>query len=94
MITKTQIGIKLKEQIDEGADLEKISKWAFEVYSSHVLELDSVSEDLLHRLALMEDPAFEYSFKELNILALLLIINDADPLEKMNEMKKLGLISI
>jgi hypothetical protein len=86
--TNKKIGYELKALLEKGYDIVKISRWAFSVFYDHTRELDPNQYDILQELFRMEDdPQFEYTEKELKMLAEMLIKNEKDPLKHINNMK-------
>jgi hypothetical protein len=92
MYDKQKIGQGLKEQLDIGYDIVRISRWAFGIYSNNRAVLTEDEEEILEYLFFMEDdPQFEYSENELLFLANNLIKNVPDALKKTNDLKNIDL---
>jgi hypothetical protein len=83
-----ELGEKLKLELNAGYNKERISNWAFELLS-YTRDLDSDSDYILNVIsAISEGPEFEYTEKELNLLAELLIKGEDDPIGKIEGMNK------
>jgi hypothetical protein len=90
-MNKQELGRQLKSLLDEENDVVKISQWAFRIYSNNIRSLDSSMREILECLFSMEDdPQFEYSKYELELLAALLIKEEKDPIKLINDLKKRG----
>ena len=88
-----EIGTVLLEEIERGCDIVRISRLAYRMYSTNLGNLTDEQEDLLMELFSMEDdPQFEYSEKELRILAEKLMDNEEHPLKQLNEMRSQGIL--
>ena len=83
---KNQLGLELKKQLRHGCNVWKISRWAYGIFFDHRDRLTLEIKEILKDLARMEDdPQFEYSEAELNLLAEMLINNEEDILKKINK---------
>lgn len=88
MIKKNEFGKVLKVYLDKEDDIVKISRWAFKIYSENIRDLDSSMKEILECLFSMEDdPQFEYTKRELKLLAEMLINEENDPIKKLHEMR-------
>ena len=68
--TIKQIGTELKEELEKGSDITKISRWASKIYHNNLRELGDMQIDILECLLRMEDdPQFELTVDELNEIA-------------------------
>ncbi len=87
-MNKKQFGESLKLLLIHEHDITRISRWTFRVYSENLRNLDPSMMDILERLFSMEDdPQFEYTLPELQLLAEKLINNEEDPIEQINALK-------
>lgn len=69
-MNKQTLGKELDSQLKKGYDIVKISRWAYKLYSENIRFLDASTEEILECLFSMEDdPQFEYTEKELQLLA-------------------------
>lgn len=90
--SKKQIGEYLQKELENGYSIERISNWAYDLLyftarEKQILEISNVLRDL----SVMEaGPEFEYSEKELRLLAEKLINNEEDPIKQINGMKSKG----
>jgi len=76
--TKQQIGIELKEKINQRLDVVDISKWALDVYLTDVAVNDAELDSILSTLMMMDEgPDFELLHKELTTIANILIAGDS-----------------
>ena len=71
MYTKSQFGKELKEQIENGFDVVKISRWAHDnVLMNHQKEIDSDLKSIIMQIIAMDmGKEFELSKTELSDLA-------------------------
>jgi hypothetical protein len=86
--SKKEIGEELKRELDKGYDVIRISNWAHNLffYSREDFTVD-VSQILQYIFIMDAGPEFEYTEKELRLLAELLINEVEDPIKQINEMK-------
>lgn len=76
-ISNREIGDELKKQLKLGFDVVKISRWAYDLIYSNRDRLDSDTKEILKDISIMEDdPQFEYTKKELDVVANVLINNE------------------
>ena len=69
-MNKKQIGEKLKSELAKGYDVVRISRWAFKIYSENLKSLTpSLCEILESLFAMEDDPQFELTHEQLEILA-------------------------
>lgn len=84
-----QLGKELKFILSQENDIVKISRWAFKLFSDNCRDIDSSLREVFECLFSMEDdPQFEFTIEELNILSEMLINNETDPLKKIRDIKK------
>lgn len=89
MYTKQKFGQELKNQIEKNFNIIKIARWAESIYSNYCRETSTELHDIIMTLSIMEHgPEFEYTERELRLLAQKLIDGEDDPLNQINEMKK------
>jgi hypothetical protein len=71
MYTRIQFGIELKERVAKKQDVSEIGRWAYEMYLTHIQEInDDDFDDVLLTLNGMEDgPEFAFSYEGLNEIA-------------------------
>jgi hypothetical protein len=87
-MNKQELGKQLKSLLAMESDIVKISHWAFRIYSNNRQNLDSSMREILECLFSMEDdPQFEYTEKELKLLAEMLINEEEDPIKQIKDMK-------
>lgn len=87
--SKKKLGIALKEELNQGYNIERISNWADDLFISMRSERSSELEDILRYIFLMDaGPEFEYTEQELRLLAELLIKEEEDPIKKINDLKQ------
>jgi hypothetical protein len=87
-LSKADLGIQLKKELEKGYNLERISNWALEklIFSGDVgKELNYILNVIS---AINEGPEFEYTEQELNLLSELLIKGEDDPIGKIEGMNK------
>jgi len=78
---KKKLGIELKNEISKGYDIVRISRWAHGIFLNNIRDLTPDVREILQLLFRMEDdPCFEFSKKELEMLAKGLIEGSKDPL--------------
>lgn len=76
-VSNKEIGNELKFQIKSGFDVVKISRWAYKLIYDKRDQLDSDITEILKDISIMEDdPQFEYTEKELEFIANVLIDNE------------------
>lgn len=69
-LTKRQFGPMLKAKLESTADVNNISRWAYEVFLDNSRQLEPGLEEILLDLTRMQDGAeFEYTKKELSGIA-------------------------
>ena len=72
--SKKQFGQGLLDQINNGYDVIRISKWAFLEYFNNTREISELLKDVIMDVVVMEEgPEFEYTEEELRKLALELL---------------------
>ncbi len=87
-ISQQLIGQLLKLELTKGYDIIRLSRWAYSIYFNNIRSLDSHIEELLEYLFRMEDdPQFEYTEAELQLLAEKLINEEKDPIKQINDIK-------
>lgn len=68
--SKKQFGQGLLDQINNGFDVIRISKWAFHEYFNNTRKISKSLKDVIMDVVTMEEgPEFEYTEKELRKLA-------------------------
>ncbi len=88
MITKSQLGEELKKELAKGFDITRLSRWSYKIFFNNSRELSAELKETLEYLFRMEDdPQFEYSEDELNLLAKKLIDGEENPIKQINEMR-------
>ena len=91
--SKQEIGRALREELNKGYDIERISNWADELFISMRDKRSPELDDILRHIFIMDaGPEFEYTEQELRLLSEKLINNEENPIKKINEMKLKGLI--
>jgi hypothetical protein len=86
--TKRDFGRELNEKISLKNSVSQIGKWAHSVFFENCRELDYELKDIIEQLLMMEEePEFEYTIQELQLLADKLINNEKDVLKQINEMR-------
>ncbi|HRD55153.1 MAG TPA: hypothetical protein PLC42_02030, partial [Parachlamydiaceae bacterium] len=64
--SKRRLGKELKEELEKGYDIVKISRWAFRIFFDRLSELDETESNILEELFRMEDdPQFELTKEEI-----------------------------
>ena len=87
MYTKQQLGKELKENISKTFNTDQIARWAEDIHASHCLELSKELYGIVEILSMMSlGPEFEYSKKQIELLAEKLINNESNVLEQMRKM--------
>jgi hypothetical protein len=85
--SKKEIGVMLKNELNKGYDIKRISNWAEDIFFN-IPEGSIEHDNILRHLLLMDaGPEFEYSEEELKLLAEMLINEEEDPIKKINEFK-------
>ncbi len=70
MLTSKELGRVLHAELDNGYDVVRISRIAFQLYQEYGVEIaPELDEKLLQLMAMEEGPEFEYSEEELRLLA-------------------------
>ncbi len=88
MTYKKKIGEALKGELRKGYDIARISRWAFHLFYNHTRELDVTEREVLEELFRMEDdPQFEYTERELKLLAEMLINEEKNPIKQIGKLK-------
>jgi hypothetical protein len=83
---RKQIGRELKNQLDKGYNVERISNWAYDLFIT--LRDEPELDIILDRISLMAaGPEFEYTEQELRLLAELLINEEKDPIKQIDDIK-------
>jgi hypothetical protein len=83
-----RLGKELKKHLDQPFDIVNTSRWAYRIFSENIRYLDSPTEEILEYLFRMEDdPQFEYTKEELELLTEKLLNDEEDPLKQINAMK-------
>ncbi|MCA6601459.1 MAG: hypothetical protein IM537_14935 [Pseudanabaena sp. M57BS1SP1A06MG] len=87
--SKKEIGKALREELDKGYSIARISNWAFDllyIKAKHqpLPEIGSILRDIS---AMDAGPEFEYTEKELRLLAELLINEVENPIKQINDIK-------
>jgi hypothetical protein len=68
--TREQFGKELKQRLDDKETMESIAHWTLIIYLDHCLDIDNTFIDILLMINRMEDdPAFAFSYEELNQIA-------------------------
>lgn len=86
---KKEVGEELKNQLDKGYDLKRISNWAYDLlYIKSRNQCLPEINSILRNISVMEaGPEFEYTEQELRLLADLLMNEANDPIKQINETK-------
>lgn len=88
-----KIGEELKVQLAQGYDVLRIARWAYSFFLEYGDSIDSISDDVIYYLFLMEEgPGFEFTEPELKLLAEKLINDEDNPLQQIMDLKSKGLI--
>lgn len=87
--SKKEIGKALKEELNKGYNISKISNWAYNLLYIKVRDKFSAEiSDILRNISVMDaGPEFEYTEQELSLLVELLINEVENPIKKINDMK-------
>lgn len=86
--SKKEIGKALKEELNKGYNVERISNWADNLFVSKRDMQSPELDDILRHIFIMDaGPEFEYTEQELRLLAEMLINEEKDPIRKIDEMK-------
>ncbi len=85
--SKKEISQKLKEELDKGYNLTRISNWAFDVYITIRNDPTEVNS-ILERLSLM-DAGTEFEYNEADLRLLVDLLNDEieNPLDRIDDLK-------
>ena len=68
--TKKQFALDLKQKLQHGFDIPKLSQWAYLLSVDRYEEIDSCLDKIIQQIAVMnEGPEFEFSENELLDLA-------------------------
>jgi len=87
-LKKKEIGEALEKELNIGYNIERISNWAHDLYFNHQIEHSSETNDILRNIYIMDaGPEFEYTEKELKILAKLLIDEVDEPIKKLDALR-------
>jgi hypothetical protein len=81
--TKHMFGTEFIQKLkEEPFSIVEISRWCNRIYIDHLREMDNELYHFVFELSTMEDdPQFEYSRKELKLIAEKLINNEEDPIK-------------
>ncbi len=86
--SKQEIGKALREELNKGYNIERISNWADELFVSMRNKRSPELDDILRHIFIMDaGPEFEYTEQELRLLAEMLINEEKDPIKQINDMK-------
>jgi len=86
--SKKEIGELLRKELNKGYNIERISNWAYDLYTFSPDEVSAEIDDILRHIFIMDaGPEFEYTEQELRLLAELLINEVEDPIKQINDMK-------
>jgi hypothetical protein len=87
--SKKEIREELKKELDRGYDITRISNWAYNLlYIETRGQLFPEICSVLRDISVMDaGPEFEYSERELRLLAELLITEENDPIKKIDDLK-------
>lgn len=84
--TKTFLGKELRNELITEYNIPRISSWA-DMHYQEAIDNPEIS-DILYDIMMMDaGPEFEYSQKELELLAELLLNEFKDPIKKINDLK-------
>ncbi len=76
-MSRIKIGLILKNEIDHGIDITRLSRWANRIILNNLRELSDNQEDILYCLARMEDdPQFEYTEDQIKKICQDLILSE------------------
>lgn len=90
-LSKKEIGEELEEQLNKGYSIERISNWAHYLFINLREEPSLEIDDILRSIFIMDaGPEFEYTEKELRILAKLLIDESEEPIRQLDSLRKPG----
>ncbi len=82
------VGLQLKNELDKGNDVLRISNWAHDLFLFSRKEFSKDVNDILQYIFLMEaGPEFENTENELRFVAKMLINEEENLLQKINDMK-------
>jgi hypothetical protein len=86
--SKKEIGEELKRELDKGYNVIRISNWAHNLFFYSRETFTSDVSQVLQYIFLMEAGSeFEYTEKELRMLANLLINEVENPIKQLDDMK-------
>lgn len=86
-LTKHQLGMMIKQKIEQGEDAHKIGQWASSFYFRYGDDLSPEVDSIIYELCFLEEgPEFELSKNELALLVQLLIQEENDPFELVRKM--------
>ncbi len=84
--SKKEIGEELKQQLKKGYNIRIISTWACDLFVTIRYQKSAELDDILRSLSLMDaGPEFEYTERELRILAELLIKEVKNPIKQIDD---------
>lgn len=69
ILSKKELGARLRIELDRGVDLDGLSRWSYELYSKCRKFEPGVADVLTTLIAVSEGPAFELSEEQLRRLA-------------------------
>lgn len=86
--SRHQIGEELKNELQRGYNIERISNWALGMLREGRGEIEGEIDKVLNSICLMEaGPEFEYTEDELKKLSELLLIEEKDPIQIVDSMR-------
>lgn len=86
--SKKEIGELLINELNKGYNIERLSNWADELFFSIRGKRSSEIDEILRHIYIMDTgPEFEYSEKELRMLAEMLINEVPNFIKKIDDMK-------
>lgn len=85
--SKNEIGKALRDELNKGYNIERISNWADELSISMRDKRSPEIDDILRHIYIMDaGPEFEYTEQELRLLAELLVQEVKDPFKQINDL--------
>lgn len=85
--SKKEIGKALKEELNKGYNIARISNWADELFVSVREKRSPELDDILRHIFIMDaGPEFVYTEQELRMLSELLINEEIDPFKQIDDM--------
>ncbi len=88
-ISRRELGSKLNDKLEKNLSIKEISNWAYDLFIN-LRNDDMIIDDILNRLSLMEaGPEFEFTEKELKIIAEGLINNADSPFQVVDNLRRL-----